>query len=50
MKKKYINPEIAIVMLQYSQLLASSPGEKIDENPDEWGAPALDLDNNMFGF
>ena len=51
MKKEYINPETEVVMLKYNnQLLAGSVGDKNNEDPDEWGAPALDFDNNMFGF
>ena len=37
MKKTYINPEMEIVKIQTTQMLAGSPGDAHEEVPEEYG-------------
>ena len=38
MKKTYINPQLEVIKIQTTQMLAGSPGEAHEEVPEEYGA------------
>ena len=44
MKKTYIIPEMEIVKIQTTQMLAGSPGEAYEEVPEEYGVREDDFD------
>ena len=44
-KKTYIVPDMDIVMLKYNSQLLAGSGEKINEYPDEYGAPVIIVDD-----
>ena len=37
MKKTYINPQLEVIKIQTTQMLAGSPGEAHEEVPEEYG-------------
>ena len=44
MKKKYMIPEMEVVEINIKQqLLAGSTKDSLDEEPEEYGAPAFDF-------
>ena len=44
MKKTYINPELEVIKIATRQILAASPGDAHDEEPEEYGSRPYGFD------